>query len=512
MIDSFKKLKNRELKKRIAYSALMGISVGVLIFGVLFLIFKLTETPFPWYGYAISGAVGALVSVLLLWVFYPTDKRYARTLDCKYGLGERVQTMVEFAGQEGAVLELQREQTEQALRALPTLKKDWKWAVKLFVLPLLATSVLVTSLAIPKPKQPQPATPPPPSGEEPFEWDEWVKLDLETLIANVQSSTLTDNLKPAYVLLLEELLDKLTAETPPTQKEMLTAVKGGMDLLIDLTKTENSYNAYVSAIKENKPNLAWTGSLATALTESAKAYEKVDGTDKRRFEKVQACTRVKLQAPIEVSLQGYADEVRGKIADYGQAEYISFVNDYTAELDLLFAHGGVAALADDEGITTELLTLKTALQDTVGLFDEGYILSAVKGSAGRAFDAFIRNTNGDAGVILTLAEQANTVLIKDYTLYTLGYIFDVAVPNEDEELEEGRDPNETPPDEDEYLYDGMILDPITNTFVSYHELVSRYRETLNRLLEADAAADDPQITKELETQIKAFLKTLEQKN
>ncbi len=509
MIDSFKELKNKARKKSIGYSALTGISVGSLSFGSLFLAFKLTEVAFPWYGYLISVLAGVLVGGVLLLSLYPTNKRLARSLDSKYGLGEKVQTMVEFFGKEGAVLELQREQTEEALRSLPKPKKDLKWALKLFLLPLLAVSMLTTSLVVPKPTEEPPGTVVTPPGEEPFEWDEWVERDLQTLIANVQGSTLTEKLKPAYVLLLEELLAKLTAEAPPTQMEMLTAVKGGMDLLVSLTKGANSYNAYLAALKANKPTSPWTASLETALKESAKAYQKVDGTDKKRFETVQACTRLKLQDPINVSLTTYVQEVMGRIADYGQTEYISFVSDYAAELDGLLAHEGVANLAEGEALTSGLLQLKEDLQATVGLFDESYGVAAVRGRAEKAFNTFISKEND--GALVTLAEQANSVLIKDYTLYTLGYIFDVAVPSEDEEEEENDKIPEAPPDEDEYLYDGMVLDPITNTFVSYHDLISRYRETLNALLEADAKEDEPQMTKELETQIKAFLKALEKK-
>ncbi len=509
MIDSFNKLIARARKKCVGYSVLTGVSVGGLLFGSLFLAFKLAKVAFPWQGYLLSVALGVLTGGVLLCALYPTKKRFARALDFKHGLGEKVQTALEFSGQEGAVLELQREQTEEVLRALPTPKKDFKWALKLFLLPLLAVSMLTTSLVVPKPTEKGPATVITPSGEEPFEWDEWVEKDLQTLIDNVKSSTLTEKLKPAYVLLLEELHAKLTAETPPTQQEMLTAVKGGMDLLVSLTKGANSYNAYLAAIKKNKPILPWTTSLATALRESGKAYQKVDGTDKKRFATVQACTSLKLQDPINVSLTTYVDEVMGKISGYGQAEYISFVNAYAAELDELFAYEGVVSLADGEGLTGGLRTLKADLQATVELFDESYTVAGVKGRAKTAFEKFVGEENG--GALLTLAEQANSVLIKDYTLYTLGYIFEVAVPSEDEEEETEKDPNPTPPDEDEYLYDGLVLDPLTNTFVSYHDLISRYRETLNGLLEADAEEDEPQMTKELELQIKAFLTALEKK-
>ncbi len=513
MIDSFQKLKSKARKKCIIYGAVTGGSVSALIFGALFLIFKLTKVKFPWYGYALSAlAGGLLVGGALLLALYPFTKRFAKQLDRKYGLGEKVQTMVEFSKKDSAVLQLQREQTEQALQAIPSSKKGWKWALKVCLLPVLAAATLTTSLVIPKPQRTPPAVVVPPSEEEPFEWDEWVEKDLQTLIDNVKGSTLTERLKPAYVTLLEELLEKLTAETPPTQKEMMTAVKGGMDLLLATTKADNTYNAYAAAIKENEANLPWTATLRTALKESGKAYTRVDGTDKRRFETVQACTKIKLQTAVEISLTTYVDEVKDKIKACGyQAAYVDFVNDYSEELDRIFAYEDVANLAADEGIKRELVVLQEGLNASVALFDESYSLNAVIGKANTAFDTFIRNTNGDAGVILPLAEQANTVMIKDYTFYVLSDLFGVAIPNEDEEDITSNGPETTPPDEDEYLEDGFILDPLTNQFVSYHDLISRYRETINRLLEEDALADDPQMTKELELQIKAFLTALEEK-
>ena len=99
--------------------------------------------------YPIGVAVAVLASVLLYFVFNPSDRRLARRLDSLYGLDEKVSTMVEFKDNPGAFYGLQREDAEEKLSS--ALVRAMRSRTLLSGIITLAVSVclIVTAIVVP---------------------------------------------------------------------------------------------------------------------------------------------------------------------------------------------------------------------------------------------------------------------------------------------------------------------------------------------------------------------------
>ncbi len=511
MSQKFLQLKKQAAFKTLLWAILTGVSFGLLVFGALFTVFKLTAVAFPWYVYLCSALGGALiVGGIILLVFYPTTKRFAKHLDEEYALDEKVRTMVEYSGRDGAILQLQREQTDRVLSALPKKKRTPWDIIKVAITPFLAVAMLTTSFIVPNKAVAEPPVEPP-IVEKPFEWNRWQNADLETLITNVENSSLIESLKTPYLATLRGLLSLIQTKTA-SETEVLKSVSASMSLIIALTKEENTYNAYVAACKGEetlKP-------LATALTSAGKAYEKIAEINLLRYSTVENRTE-ELNGAITEVFTAYTNGIMTEInACASREQYTVYIEGYTQTINGLLASEDIVALPTDEGIKVALGTVKEGLTDTLVKFDEGATLDGVKTAAKRVFNGFI--LNGEERIAQTMTEQANSFLIKDYVLYTLGEIFDVGIPKESEgtEDEEGEAP---PPDVEgegtDNINDGLVLKPDGNgSYVPYTDLISTYLSYIQATLaedkaNAEANGEELQISGELEKIILDFFVALQ---
>lgn len=217
---------NAEFKRLIKYNTLcialkalvIGLSAGLLTAGILLVSVKMWTTDykaiFCILGGVAAGLISGIVAFLLMRV---NDKKVAEKLDEVHGLNERVQTMVEFSGETGTILTLQREDTERRLKSISSIRIK-KGAIVAYALTLcLCIGVFVGGILVPAK-----AAPNGPGGpEDPFELTEWQKTALQELIVYVRGSAMQEEAKTQTVAKLEELLDALKKETSEQQMKIM---------------------------------------------------------------------------------------------------------------------------------------------------------------------------------------------------------------------------------------------------------------------------------------------------
>lgn len=499
-LESFYRLKKARAKWLGICCAIVGGSVTLLGGFGLFVFAKLTERSFAWYRYLVSGfGVGAVVSLLLLLCAYPTTKRLSKKLDKKHAMQERVQTMVEFAEEEGTVIDLQRADAERRIARIPLRKKGF-WAVcRLLLLPLLAVAMTVTALAIPAKEAPQPEKPILP-GEEIYESDVTQINTLKKLISDVQKSHLTEDLKPAYLTVLQSLLT-LVEEGKATTIQVKAAAFSAMQFVVDITTEKGTNNAFVAEI--SKSGIENLEVIAKALKDCRKAYAGINGInlysyesfgDKQNFFYTNVDNRLNIfEATVTTEINALADE----------NSYKAWANGYASALQSVLESASIAALPEEEEVKTAFVALQKDIASTVDKFDEGYVLGGVKSLAAGAFDGFHN------AVAEVLTEQAYSYAMQQHVVHVLDRLFKCGMPETEEGEEGGNDlPGDSSEEESggeaagggemEYPNAGEILDPATGEYVPYYELITAYREIVEELLK------NPDLSEEIKAQIKAY--------
>ena len=268
MGKNFIKFRRKVRTEAIASSILIGLSVGLLSCASVAIAFKLLgKTMNPFY-YGIFAGIAILVSLILYFIFTPSDKRLAKQLDAVYSLNEKVSTMIEFRDSEDEFAILQREDAEEKLGVQPiSALKSTK-----LIAGLLAFTIAIGSFAgsflIPVNADTEA-----PIGE--FD-KQWIITALNELITAVDGAYIDDTLKASSLTELKSLLSFV--EGSQLLSEMKTeAIKTVIAISEDL-KTANSAEAiaekFANSQDENIKNL---GKEMTDLSGSGtkKALEKL---------------------------------------------------------------------------------------------------------------------------------------------------------------------------------------------------------------------------------------------
>ncbi len=512
MVETFKKLKKKAQLKAWLSAILLLISVAALAIGGALIVLNLLTKEMPLYGYLCGGGAGVLVAALTLLFTYPTTKRFARRIDEEYALHERTQTMVEYAAKSGEVVDMQRSDAEQALLSLPKKRKGFGFVCRVILLPILAVATLATGVILPK-NEPT-VTPPPvvvPEEDKPFESGMYQVKDMEQLIANVRSSTLAEPLKTEYLLQLEVLLEMMQ-DGETTNREMLAAVDGAMNIILERTTEVNTYNAY-SAIIGADANATAIKPMGTVFMDAGRSYKKIEGVNLYLYS-----TLIGKEEPLKeyvvTVLTTYIDEVIAAIpAD--EAGFEGYVSEYSAAIESVLASKQVTEFAEDEEIKARLNALKTTLDGTLlGLKNDDYTLDGAKKEVVGGLELFVKDGGYTSGAAIAISTQAHSYMMKDYVLTALGEIFGVNPPQDGEE-EEDKDPSGEGGGGSgnmEYPNQGEILNPDNGEYVPYYELLNEYYLRILEALEADEASDDPQIPEAVRAQIKAYFEALQTKN
>ncbi|MDE7086702.1 MAG: hypothetical protein K2O67_00750 [Clostridia bacterium] len=239
MSENFRIIKRKYLITAVIVSIILGVLCGIAVACTLAVAFKVAGVEFFWAFYIpIAIVVAAGFSGLFFLILKPKDKNIAKTLDGKYGFNQKVQTMVEFAAEDGAMVRLQREQTDEALATVVKKRADLSWLWKFLFIPVIAVAMLFCGIFVPANKS---------GANAPYDITLVQKTALTTLINETKSSDLEENLKASTVDTLNELLNGL--ESAQTQGVMRKAVISAVSIIDNLAANANSYLKIVSALR-----------------------------------------------------------------------------------------------------------------------------------------------------------------------------------------------------------------------------------------------------------------------
>ena len=243
MGKGFSKFKRKLLVGAIIRALLLGASVGVVIVAALWLKDKLTATDPAFLTYAMWAGIAAAVAMAVTFLLLlPTKKRVARRIDRHLALGEKVQTMIEFANDPSDMAALQRADTDRILTAAPRRRVKGVCTWLFATLPVVACLTLCGTILIPAQEPPAP----PPVIDSNFSMTPWQEQALKDLIEKVKTSDMEETPKEETVKQLESLLIKLRSiKKEPAMKEAVISCIEGIHKAVS---EHNSYDTVASAL------------------------------------------------------------------------------------------------------------------------------------------------------------------------------------------------------------------------------------------------------------------------
>ncbi|MGN1104792.1 MAG: hypothetical protein ACI4QI_07985 [Candidatus Coproplasma sp.] len=358
MTDNFKIVKNKYKTLAVISAVALGVFCGVIVACALLLAFKLTEIELLWVYYVLIGAaVAGCSAAAFYFLLRPNDKKLAKKLDKQYSLNQKVQTMVEYAGAEGAMVTLQREQTNEALAVAAKARPDIKGLLKLIFIPVMAVAVACVSIAIPARKSTVvlPA----------FTLTDTQRKAINNLIEDVNSSRLSTELKVAATDELSDMLSTLE-ETELLSKMKSTAISTikNIDTIIAAT---NSYYPLYNTLKGNE----YTKSFAISVAQAVAHYKTTSTVTIKTLEAVEK-----------------QDEVSYDFIVYNLKEWIAGVED-------TFYH-------KTEGSDTKQIFTKDEMVERVEAYSDAFSEEIEKVVFGGEDDLLLTSVSAFAEDVLTI--------------------------------------------------------------------------------------------------------------
>lgn len=410
MGKSFEKFRKKHLIYAIIKSALTGISAGLFVSGLVLLVLKLTGTDLHTGYYALIGAGVALVCGGLCFLFLrPTAKKSAKLLDEDYSLGEKVQTMVEFSGREGVLLDLQREDASARLASAPAKRRSFSEIWQYFLIPLVAAALFFTGIFVPA--KTVHAGP-----DDDFEITPWQISALEQLITEVGGSDLSDGIKTPAVEQLEGLLGIL--KETETASGMHGQVGSAVSAIDAAVESECSFLDLSAAFADSDA----IGVFATAVTRSATVYS---GSVKTFLSFTQVTDIAKrMDDGIDTYLNKAVNSVNSVLSPEESEDrlvgtaLVNAIKVYTEPLDEALASSGV-------GETDALRQSLAGYADGLEAVSEQV---AVGGASKDTLADMVRTAGTDfiSSATIALHAQAYNQMLDDYIRDRLCYIFSLS--------------------------------------------------------------------------------------
>ena len=184
MNESFKSLQKGFLTVGIIKSVLAALAAGLGVCGIFLLLadFELVKIKLIFIvlmsiaAFIVAGGITAFLT-------YRTERGLAKQLDTELGLEQRLSTMVQFRGEKGVMLDLQREDANQKLDAAMSSKICFKLLWVFVIAFVLGAAMFITGLLL----KPAP-TPPPPTEELPFKLTAIQESALSELANEIKAS------------------------------------------------------------------------------------------------------------------------------------------------------------------------------------------------------------------------------------------------------------------------------------------------------------------------------------
>ena len=475
MSEHFLKFKRRLGAFRIIRSFLIALSVGLVAGGVWLMLIRLALLnlmPFT----AIIAGVGALAIAfgLAFLLGGRSDKSFAAELDELFGLNARVQTMVEYIGESGEMILMQRKDADRALSEIPVKSYKFKGLWIYIVALVVSVAVLVSGFFVPDMRDYTP-----PVEVIPFELSEYQERSLTQLIDEVEGSDMEEEFKAVLVQELRNLLAEL--KEIDLYDDMALAVMKSMNTIADVTYESSTATEMLNAVWDSgDKNFRYLAkSLATVLWENPQ----LDWT-------------VFAESMTEYSAILMGDNIEDENAIVGAERAKEAIGSMMAALDVVLTSSKLDEtdemyLALKNMFADEALGLALIRESEEALTDDQVRAMIVKG-LGVAYDAVLLNrTNFDEGErVMARLEMLFLIRAPKFErpeFFKNNLLVDGSVDNS------GNNDNSSTDEEKPggagggtvYGSDDLVLDPLTGKLVKYGDLIKKYNELMYERLEGD---------------------------
>ena len=243
MGKGFLKFKRKLWIGAIVRALIVAFSIGIIALAIQWLIAKMNAISPNFFLYGLKSTLPAVVSFAVVFLFLlPTNRRVARLLDARLGLGEKVQTMLAFRQDEGDMASIQRADTDRILCETPRKKVKGACMWLFAIIPVVACFCMAGTVLVPAKEPPLP----PPVVDNNFSITPWQEQALQDLIEKVKASGMEAEPKEGVVKQLESLLIKLKN----TKKEsvMKETVISTIESIHTIVSEHNTYDVIAAAL------------------------------------------------------------------------------------------------------------------------------------------------------------------------------------------------------------------------------------------------------------------------
>ena len=471
MTPTFEKLKKGYFKITLIKTLSIALTATLFTIGGIVLATKLAEVSFGiLYAILIGIGVGAVSAGLAFMLLHKKAKALAKRLDDEYALNEKVQTMLAFENDGGAMKKIQREDANTRLLNAPLSTIKFKGIWKYAIITLISIATLISSFIVPTKMPPQDEDPP-------FDLNQWQKLRLENLIEYVERSEIQDGAKTYTIEKLDDLI--LVLDETETESVMKTHV---IKVIVDVDEKVDQVNSYSSIRK------ALGDTMTGDLIKFANAIK---------------------QLQYSASVEAF-DDFRG-IFTY--ETYTETAGDFVTETQTALLTCGYDVTDGLYASIGAFLTELQTLADSWNSYTE------------TTFDLALNGENGIGGVYTGFASSAHAALVTqknnrrvfDYVKNDLMDIFNLTeedIPDLGNEDLDYQDQNNNGDGEDEgaapggigsggtdYAGDDLIFDP-EKGYVLYGEVLGDYEDRMDDILSDDS------IPQEIKDKIRDYFNSL----
>lgn len=460
---TFEQIKKRHNLEALIKSLILGLSLGALSVGLVLLVVKLVGASLWWLYFLIIGlGVMGIASAVAFLFLRRNDIQMATYLDEKLQLPEKIQTMIEFDGQEGDLIEIQRNDAQKVLQTTPLNVSFFKRFLVCIVSLCISISMLVTGIVVPAKADDVNTN----STDLGFTVTQWQLNAVGELIEYVHTSDMQEEAKTLTVSTLEALKAKLP--NIDIRRYMVAEVVSAIMMVDTIVESVNSYK--VLAVK-----------IYATSNEQLKHVAKT---------------------LLELSGIAYNEKLNEIREAFTGDELQSTLNAFSVAL--------AGALVDIEVISED------KLKNAFSLFAQDIAQIAQDNLTGTTTDAQIQNSIDDAfkrasdGIGSALSMQYENKVVRDYIKDALIKIFKLnanevpplpgdAIPvlrdSEDENFDEGKDPGSGSPGDGSDLYasSDKIYDPFGEEggeYKPYGEAYDDYYKIVEGLMIEQAFDDD----------------------
>ncbi len=490
MSENFLKFKRKQNFSVILKAVLYGISAGLFGSGLFLVLFKLGVIDIsPVISIPVGAGLFLIAGLAVFLVLHKSNMAFAKELDSRFGLDERVETMLAFKDEDGRLPMLQREDAERSLGELTVKKFKIRRLWICFITLLVGTLVLLTGIFIPLSEQKEPE-----EEVEYFELSSIQRAGLIALIEDVEASGMEEPYRTETADELKSLLSVL--EVRMTRSEMQAELTKSMAVIYKITSDSSSMTELANALWGDA-DYEYTKALAKLIDTSA--WKEPNWED--FYNKSNDLRDLYIAASADGESQPTEDELllnfKNALSTSALKIEIALDNSKISSSDDIYT--ALSGLVDlNEGDEPDVLIGLKYLPDYIEYADLTY-----DESVSLFNKAFAKSVNE---IYAAVSQKKINTNMGETVMKQLNVLFSVPHPNFERpdltELEDsGDDDKKDDSGDDEgsggggvgtgatFGSDDYVLDPTTGEYVKYGTLLAKYYALMTAKIESGDYTD-----------------------